>query len=146
MYFDDLPVGFAFETGTRTITEDEIVSFARQWDPQYFHTDPDAAKRSPFGGLIASGFQTALTALRLVLDANVWTEASMGSPGWDSLRWLRPVRPGDTLRVRAEVTSATPSQSRPDRGRIGFQHWVLNQHGEVVATYHATVIIARRPG
>lgn len=146
MYFDDLPVGFAFETASRTISEAGIIDFARQWDPQYFHTDPVAAKASPYGGLIASGFQTALTALRLVIEANVWTEASMGSPGWDSLRWLRPVRPGDTLRVRAEVTTSTPSQSRPDRGRTGFQHTVLNQHGEVVMTYHATVILARRPG
>jgi acyl dehydratase len=131
MYFDDLPKGFTFETGTRTLGEDEILAFARQWDPQDFHTDPEAAKASPYGGLIASGFHSMLTAFNLILDANVWNEASMGSPGMDSLR--------------VEVTSSTPSQSRPDRGRTGFKHTVRNQNGEVVMTYHCTVILARRP-
>ena len=144
MYFDDLPKGYTFETGTRTLSEDDIIGFARQWDPQTFHTDPEAAKASPYGGLIASGFHTLLTAFNLTLGANVWNEASMGSPGMDSLRWIRPVRPGDTLRVRIEVTSSTPSQSRDDRGRTGFQHTVLNQNGEVVMTYHCVNILARR--
>ena len=145
MYFDDLPKGYTFETGTRTLSEDDIIAFARQWDPQTFHTDPEAAKASPYGGLIASGFHTLLTAFNLTLGANVWNEASMGSPGMDSLRWIRPVRPGDTLRVRIKVTSSTPSQSRDDRGRTGFQHTVLNQNDEVVMTYHCVVILARRP-
>ncbi len=144
MYFDDLPKGYTFETGTRTLTEDDIIAFARQWDPQSFHTDPEAAKASPYGGLIASGFHTLLTAFNLTLGANVWNEASMGSPGMDSVRWIRPVRPGDTLRVRIEVTSSTPSQSRPDRGRTGFRHTVLNQNDEVVMTYHCVNILARR--
>jgi len=146
MYFDDLPVGFAFDTGRRTVTETEILDFARKWDPQYFHTDPEAAQASPYGGLIASGFHTLLIAFALDLGADIWTEASMGSPGFDTLRWIRPVRPGDTLRCRIEVTSSSPSQSRTDRGRTGFQHTVYNQDDEVVMTYHATVILARRPG
>ncbi len=145
MYFDDLPKGYTFETGTRTLSEDDIIGFARQWDPQTFHTDPEAAKGSPYGGLIASGFHTLLTAFNLTLGANVWNEASMGSPGMENLRWIRPVRPGDTLRVRIEVTSSTPSQSRDDRGRTGFQHTVLNQNDEVVMTYHCVNILARRP-
>ena len=145
MYFDDLPKGYTFETGTRTLSEDDITGFARQWDPQSFHTDPEAAKGSPYGGLIASGFHTLLTAFNLTLGANVWNEASMGSPGMDSLRWIRPVRPGDTLRVRIEVTSSTPSRSRHDRGHTGFRHTVLNQNDEVVMTYHCVVILARRP-
>ncbi len=144
MYFDDLPKGYTFETGTRTLSEDDIIGFARQWDRQTFHTDPEAAKASPYGGLIASGFHSLLTAFNLTLDANVWNEASMGSPGIDSLRWIRPVRPGDTLRVRIEVTSSTPSQSRNDRGRTGFRHTVLNQNDEVVMTYHCVNILARR--
>ena len=144
MYFDDLPKGYTFETGTRTLSEDDIIGFARQWDPQTFHTDPEAAKGSPYGGLIASGFHTLLTAFNLTLGANVWNEASMGSPGMENLRWIRPVRPGDTLRVRIEVTSSIPSQSRDDRGRTGFQHTVLNQNGEVVMTYHCVNILARR--
>ncbi len=145
MYFDDLPKGYTFETGTRTLSEDDIIGFARHWDPQTFHTDPEAAKASPYGGLIASGFHSLLTAFNLTLDANVWNEASMGSPGIDSLRWIRPVRPGDTLRVRIEVTSSTPSQSRNDRGRTGFRHTVLNQDDEVVMTYNCVNILARRP-
>ncbi len=145
MYFDDLPKGYKFETGTRTLSEDDIVAFARQWDPQFFHTDPEAAKASPFGGLIASGFHSLLTAFNLTLEANVWNEASMGSPGMENLRWIRPVRPGDTLRVRIEVTSSTPSRSRNDRGRTGFQNTVLNQDDEVVMTFHSVVILARRP-
>ena len=145
MYFDDLPVGYSFETEGRTLSEDDILAFARQWDRQYFHTDPEAAKASPYGGLIASGFHTMLTAFALILEANVWTEASMGSPGMDTLRWVRPVRPGDTLRVEAEVTSSTPSKSRNDRGRTGFQHRVLNQNDEVVMTFNCVNILARRP-
>jgi acyl dehydratase len=144
MYFDDLPEGYSFETGTRTLSEDDIIGFARQWDRQSFHTDPEAARASPYGGLIASGFHTLLTAFNLTLEAEVWNEASMGSPGIDSLRWIRPVRPGDTLRVRIEVTSSTPSQSRNDRGRTGFRHTVLNQNDEVVMTYHCVNILARR--
>lgn len=145
MYFDDLPVGYTFETEGRTLYEQDILAFSRQWDPQYFHTDPEAAKASPYGGLIASGFHTMLTAFALILDANVWNEASMGSPGMENLRWIRPVRPGDTLRVQGKVTSSTPSKSRGDRGRTGFQHRVLNQNDEVVMTYHCVNILARRP-
>jgi len=145
MYFDDMPVGFTYETGSRTLSEADIIDFARQWDPQYFHLDPEAAKNSQYGGLIASGLHTALTALRLDIESGIWTEASMGSPGWDNMRWLKPVRPGDTLRVKCEVTSATPSHTRRDRGRVGVHHEVYNQDGQVVMTYHATVIMARRP-
>jgi acyl dehydratase len=145
MYFDDLPVGYSFETESRTLSEDDILAFARQWDPQYFHIDPEAAKASPFGGLIASGFHTMLTAFALILEADIWTEASMGSPGMETLRWIRPVRPGDTLRVEVEVTSSTASKSRSDRGRTGFQHRVLNQNDEVVMSYHSVIILARRP-
>ena len=86
-----------------------------------------------------------LTAFALILDANVWNEASMGSPGMENLRWVRPVRPGDTLRVQGKVTSSTPSKSRGDRGRTGFQHRVLNQNDEVVMTYQCVNILARRP-
>lgn len=146
MFFDDLPKGYCYETGTKTLTEADIIGFARQWDAQYFHTDPEAAKASPYGGLIASGFQTLLTAFNLNLEANVWNEASMGSPGMEELRWIRPVRPGDTLRVKVEVTSSKPSESRSDRGRTGFNHHVLNQNDEVVMSYRCTVILARRPG
>ena len=146
MYFDDLTVGYTFETAEKTLTEEEILAFARQWDPQYFHVDPEAAKESPYGGLIASGFHTLLTAFTLVYGAGVWNEASMGSPGMEHLRWIRPVRPGDTLRVKVEVTSSTASATRDDRGRTGFSHMVVNQRDEVVMTYDCVIILARRPG
>lgn len=146
MFFDDLPVGFTYETEAKTVTEAEIIDFARQWDAQYFHTDPEAAKASPYGGLIASGFHTLLIGFNLNLAANVWNEASMGSPGMEHVRWIRPVRPGDTLRLSVEIKSSTPSQSRPDRGRTHFRHWLRNQDGEVVMEFDSVVILKRRPG
>ena len=146
MFFDDLPKGFAFETGSRSLSEVEILDFARQWDRQPFHTDPKAAKASDYGGLIASGFQTMMIAFDLVLEQGIWNEASMGSPGLENVRWLRPVRPDDTLTVKAEVASSTPSQSRDDRGRTGIMYRVLNQRGEVVMTYQIIHILKRRPG
>jgi len=146
MFFDDLPKGFAFETGSRSLSEAEILDFARQWDRQPFHTDPEAAKESDYGGLIASGFQTMMVAFDLVLEQRVWNEALMGSPGLENVRWLRPVRPGDSLSVKAEVASSTPSQSRDDRGRTGIMYRVLNQRSEVVMTYQIIHILKRRPG
>ena len=144
MYFDDLPKGFTFETGTRTLSEEDILVFARQWDPQDFHTDPAAAKASPYGGLIASGFHTLVTAYRLTLETGIWTEASMGSPGMEHVRWLLPVRPGDTLRVKATVTASRASASRPDRGRTTILYEVLNQKDEIVMSYAAIHILRRR--
>lgn len=146
MYFDDMPVGFRFETGARTLSEADIVRFATDWDPQEFHLDAEKAAASPYGGLIASGFHTLLTAFVLSLEAETWREASMGSPGMTELRWLKPVRPGDTLRARSEVTDSAPSASRPDRGRATIFTEVLNQHDEVVMTYTAVHILRRKPG
>lgn len=146
MYFDDLTEGMQFETKSRTLSQDDIVTFARQWDPQPFHLDEEAAADSPFGGLIASGFHTLLTAFVLTLEANVWTKASMGSPGMDDLRWRKPVRPGDTLRARGTVETATPSKSRPDRGRTVIFYEVFNQDGTVVMTYRSTHILRRAQG
>ena len=145
MYFDELPVGFRFETDTCTLTEDEIIEFARSHDPQSFHIDPVAAKDSIYGGIIASGFQTLIVAFDLTLKTNIWTEASMGSPGIDELRWKLPVRPGDTLRVRGEVIASSPSQSRPDRGRTTFAYEILNQNDEVVSSYSAIQLLKRKP-
>ena len=145
MFFDDLPVGYRFTTEARTLPLAEIVGFARRWDPQPFHTDPEAATASPYGGIIASGFHTILTAFVQTLEADVWNEASMGSPGMDEVRWLKPVHPGDTLQTAAEVMDSTPSQSRPDRGRTTIQYRVYNQHGDEVASYRATHILRRKP-
>ena len=113
MFLDDLPEGYRFDTGSRTLSEADILAFAREHDPQPFHLDREAAEATHFGGLIASGFHTLLTAFALTLEADIWNEASLGSPGMDKLRWLKPVRPGDSLRVSAEVRSSTPSAHAP---------------------------------
>jgi acyl dehydratase len=146
MFFDDLPVGYRFETGAQTLPLEAITDFARQWDPQPFHIDADAAAASPYGGIIASGFHTLLTSFTQTLGADVWNEASIGSPGMTDIQWLRPVRPGDTLRTLAEVVAAVPSTSRPDRGRTTIAYEVLNQSDEVVMRYTAIHILRRRAG
>ena len=146
MFFDDLEEGFTFETGSRSLDREAIVAFARLWDPQPFHLDEKAAGESIYGGLIASGFHTMLTAFVLTLQAGVWNEASMGSPGMDEIRWRLPVRPGDTLRARGTVLSSTPSTSRPDRGRTLIRYDVFNQQDQIVMSYSATHILRRRPG
>jgi len=145
MFFDDFRPGQVFETGSRTISEDEIIAFARQWDRQSFHTDPEAAERSIYGGLIASGFHTLLTSFDLVVEAKIWTASSQGSPGMENVLWLKPVRPGDTLTVKVEVSDMRPSKTRDDRGYILWDHSVTNQKGEVVMTYRSTGISLRRP-
>ncbi|MEL6768607.1 MAG: MaoC family dehydratase [Pseudomonadota bacterium] len=142
--FEDFAPGQVFETAGETLSEAEIIAFAEKYDWQYFHTDPEAAKASPYGGLIASGFQTLLTAFGLTLAERQWRENSMGSPGMDNLRWRAPVRPGDTLKVSVEVLAARPSRSRPDRGTVTFGHTVTNQDGITVMTFDTMVIIRRR--
>lgn len=144
-YFDDFKVGDKFATATKTVTEDMIVGFAKLYDPQPFHLDPATAKHSIYGGLIASGFQTLAIGFRLIWDTGILAAASMGSPGFDELRWLKPVRPGDTLRVEMEVVGSRPSQSKPDRGIMRGAYRYLNQKGEAVLTYTAMHLLRRRP-
>lgn len=144
MYFDDMPVGFRFSTGAQTLTADDIKRFAQEWDPQPFHLDEEAAKASPFGALIASGFHTLLVSFKLSVETNVWSESSMGGPGLKEVRWLKPVFVGDTLRVEAEVLEARVSQSKPDRGIVEIRNDILNQSDELVAQYQGTHILARR--
>lgn len=144
-YFDDFKVGDKFATATKTVTEDMIVGFAKLYDPQPFHLDPATAKHSIYGGLIASGFQTLAIGFRLIWDTGILAAASMGSPGFDELRWLKPVRPGDTLRIEMEVVGSRPSQSKPDRGIMRGAYRYLNQKGEAVLTYTAMHLLRRRP-
>jgi acyl dehydratase len=144
MYFDDMPVGFRFKTGSRTLTAEAIKRFAQEWDPQPFHLDEEAAKASPYGELIASGFHTILAAFKLAVEANVWTESSMGGPGLKEVRWIKPVFTGDTIRVEAEVLGARVSRSKPDRGFVEVRYDILNQSDEMVAQYQATHILRRR--
>jgi acyl dehydratase len=145
MFFEDFSPGNRFTTGSRTLTEAEIIEFASRWDRQFFHLDAEAAKESIYGGLIASGFHTLLTTFHLVVEAAIWTESSQGSPGMESLRWLKPVRPGDTLTVEVEVVECTPSR-RGDRGYVTWDHTTRNQRGETVMTFRSTGILLRAPG
>ncbi len=145
MWFEDFTPGLVIETAGATLSEAQILDFALQWDPQPFHIDALAAADSPFGGLIASGFQTLLVGFRLFLAEGWLRRCSLGSPGIESLRWLRPVRPGDTIRVRAEVVSARVSASKPDRGIVVMDYAFTSQHGETVLTYRCTHLLLRRP-
>ena len=145
LYWEDLLPGDVHELGSRTVTEEEIVAFARQWDPQPFHVDPEAAKESPFGGLIASGWHTGAMWMRLYVDSLLSGEAGMGSPGIEELRWLAPVRPGDALAGRLTVLDATPSERRPDRGTVRIRGEMVNQDGVTVMSMVSRGHFRRRP-
>ena len=144
-YFEDFEPGQVFELGSRAVTEAEIVAFAREWDPQPFHVDGEAAQASVFGGLIASGWHTGAMWMRLYVDSLLGHSASMGSPGIEELRWLAPVRPGDTLHGRLTVLEAAPSERRRDRGTIRSRGEMVNQDGVVVMSMIARGHFRRRP-
>jgi acyl dehydratase len=144
-YFDDYVEGDVHRFGPIAVEEDEVVNFARRFDPQTMHTDPEAAKRGAFGGLIASGWHTAGLMMRLYVEHYLTHVASLASPGLDELRWLKPARPGDMLSVRATVLKAVLSKSKPDRGAVTSFVEVINQAGEEVMTLKAVNFIARRP-
>jgi len=144
-YFEDFRPGQTVELGSRTVTEEEIVAFARQWDPQPFHTDAEAARDSVFGGLIASGWHTGAMWMRLYVDSLLGGSASQGSTGVEELRWLAPVRPGDTLTGRLEVLEAVPSERRPDRGTVRIRAEMVNQDGVTVMSMMSRGHFGRRP-
>jgi acyl dehydratase len=144
-YFEDYIEGDVHDCGTIAVEEDEVIAFAKRFDPQTMHTDAEAAKSSPFGGLIASGWHTAGLMTRLFMGHYLTQVASLGSPGLDELCWLKPVRPGDTLSVRVTVLKAVPSKSKPDRGAITSFVEVVNQAGELVMTVKVINIIAKQP-
>ncbi len=146
LYFDDFAPGDRFESPGKTLTEAEIVDFAFRFDPQPIHLDVEAAKGSPYGGLIASGFHTMVVGFRMLWQTGVFSACSLGSPGLDEVRWLLPVRPGDTLRTAAEVVETRPSSSKPDRGTCRVKYTILNQRDEAVMTMTAVQIFARRSG
>jgi acyl dehydratase len=143
-YFEDFPVGAVFEFGSVTVTEPEIIAFARQFDPQTMHTDPVAAAKGPTDGLIASGWHTVALMMRMYAK-HYLPENGLPAPGVDEVRWLRPVRPGDTLRMRVTIVEARVSQSKPDRGVIRPFSELLNQLDEVVLTMRPINLIRRRP-
>ena len=143
-YFDDFAVGDRLTTRGVTLTESMIIDFALAYDPQPFHIDVEAAKQSNYGGLIASGFHTLALGFRMVLETGIFRVASMGSPGFDELRWLRPVRPGDTLHTELEVMDKKPSSSKPDRGIMRAAYRIKNQKGEEVLTFLSMHLLKRK--
>ena len=130
--FEDFEAGQVHELGNHTVSEDEIVDFARRWDPQPFHVDLEAASESQFGGLIASGWHTCAMWMRLYVDSLLGSATGRGSPGVEELRWLAPVRPGDTLTGRLTVLETTSSERRPDRGTVRIRGEMVNQDGVTV--------------
>jgi acyl dehydratase len=144
-YFEDYRPGLVVTGGPIEVSEADILDFARRYDPQPMHTDPTAARAGQFGGLIASGWHTAALMMRLVATEFLSPASGLASPGIDELRWLKPVRPGDTLSLRATVIEARPSGSKPDQGIVRSLVEVLNQKGEVVLTLQPVSIIRRRP-
>ena len=143
-YLDDFEEGAVHEFGPVTITEEEIVEFGRKFDPQVFHTDPLAAREMAYGGLIASGWHTCSLFMRLFVENYLPGPASLGSPGVDEIRWLKPVRPGDVLMLRITVSQVKPSRSKPDRGVLYSFCEMLNQRQEVVVTMKALNLILYR--
>jgi acyl dehydratase len=143
-YWDDFHVGQTFDLGSVTIDGDEMVQFAERFDPQPFHVDPVAAKDTPFGGLIASGWFTGSIFMRLYVDAVLVDSASQGSPGMSELRWLSPVRAGDVLTGRLTVLDVAPSSTKQDRGTV-FLRGELLRDGEPVVTTTFRGLFGRRP-
>lgn len=144
-YFEDFPEGLSFDLGTFSLSADEIIAFARQYDPQPMHVDPEAARASIYGGLIASGWHTAACYMRVLVDGVIADSASMGSPGVENIRWLKPVRPDQTLHGRCTILESRLSNSRPDWGIVRTRGEVLDQTGEVLMRLEAVNFFARRP-
>ena len=143
LYLDDLAVGQRFVSGTHTMDAAEIKEFAARYDPQPFHMDDAAARDTLFGGLVASGWHTAATMMRLIVDGGLPIAGGIIGTGGELL-WTAPVRPGDTLRVECEVLEITPSRSKPDRGTVRVRCITLNQHGEMVQSFTPKLVVPRR--
>ena len=146
LYWEDLKDPETVEIGSHTFTAEEIIAFGRQFDPQPFHVDPEAAKKSFFKGLIASGWHTCVIAMRLMVDKYVNRSASLGSPGLDNIRWLAPVHAGDTISYRRTTTEARVSESKPDIGLVKSRWEATNQRGEIVMTMEGWGMFRRRGG
>ena len=144
-YWEDLEVGHTYPLGSATLSEEAIVAFARQFDPQPFHVDRAAAEASMFGGIIASGWHTCSASMRLLADNFLHPETSLGSPGIDEVRWPRPVRAGDTITASLTVTGKRASASKPFMGLVFYDWNAVNQNGETVVTMKGTNLIRRRP-
>ena len=144
-YLEDYTEGARYSFGEESVNADEIMEFARRYDPQSIHTDPEAAAAGPFGGLIASGWQTAALMMRLFADNYLTSVASLASPGIDELRWVRPLRPDDRLTLICETTGVRPSRTKPDRGILTTDVTLVNQDGDPILTATAMNMVAQRP-
>jgi acyl dehydratase len=146
IYFEDLELGIETEFGSYEVTREEVLDFARKYDPQPFHLSDEAAAKTHFGRLAASGWHTCAMTMAVIARYVVRDEqAGLGSPGVDELRWLKPVYPGDTLTVRSTVVEKTPSRSKPGIGSFRSATVVTNQDGVPVLTFTSIVLIRRRP-
>lgn len=145
LYLEDFHPGDVRDFGSKTVGQDEIIAFGTEFDPQYFHTDPEAAKDSNFGGLVASGWHTVSLTCRMFIDNLLGQAAVMGGIGADEVRWLKPVRPGDTLRVRATVIDSKRSASKPDRGSVHLRLETFEQSGILALTMTVTALVRARP-
>jgi len=146
-YWEDFKVGEVHQIGEKRVDKDEIIAFAKQFDPQPFHVDEAAAKASVYGGLIASGWHTVALVMRMMCDSYMLDSASLGSPGIDNLKWLKPVRPGDAIRAQRTTLEVRASASRPDMGLVKTRWEVFNQNGEPVMTMEGYGMFRRRnPG
>jgi acyl dehydratase len=143
-YFEDYVAGAVYEYGYVTVSEAEIISFARQFDPQPIHLDPEFAAHGPFGGLIASGWHTAAIGMRMIVEHYLSRVASIASPGIDEVRWPAPLRPGDSVRLRVTIAEARRSRSKPDRGLVRTHAELINQNDETVMTLSAMNLIRAR--
>ncbi|MGH1368383.1 MAG: MaoC/PaaZ C-terminal domain-containing protein [Maritimibacter sp.] len=148
MYFDDVEVGFTYATATKKITREAVIGFAQEWDPQPFHLDDEAAAKTHFGRIAASGWHTLLIAFNLGLETGVWRESSLGAAGMDEVRWLTPVYPDDVIYAQSEVVWTERSKTRPDRGRVRINTQVLRESDgddEVVARFVSRILLRCRP-
>lgn len=146
IYFEDLVVGVEREFGTYEVTRGEVIEFAQKYDPQPFHLSDEAAAKTHFGRIAASGWHTAAMTMAVIARKVVADEqAGLGSPGIDELRWKKPVYPGDTLTVKGKIVEKTPSRSKPEIGSFRTETTVTNQHGEPVMTFTSIVLMRRRP-
>lgn len=145
IWWEDFRLGESTEMGRHTFTEDEILAFGRQYDPQPFHANPEAAQSTVFGGLIASGWQTCAVAMRLMVENYVGKTVSLGSPGVDNIRWLKPVRPGDTIVYKRVVIESRASTTRKGVGLVKHRYEAVNQAGELVLTMEGWGMFGRRP-
>jgi acyl dehydratase len=143
-YLEDYAVGQIYMSGRRRVDKDQIFAFAREYDPQPYHLDEEAARKSPFRGLAASGWHTAAVTMRLLVDGEFKPAGGILGVGFDELSWPRAVRPGDELRVKSEVLDVLPSKSRPDRGMIKVRNTTLNQNDEPVQIFTAKLLVPRR--